>query len=614
MYSSWVLLVFFLTGSVFPLSSDVAAAFPVAREQTSTYTGNIQGEITAKSNGAAIPHAIVEATELGLSATTDSTGHFSWHDIPMQAPSQPISIKVSAPGYGDWTIRNVLLLADDTLILTPRLTDSPIIEDMPSRSEYPDSMIFPTRVHPPFTEPISPLSADITNEIPEDFIPPSTIRVGVTGDWRCNPNAPYTIEVVDFKYYVKHVLPNEWEGGWPQESYRAGAIAVKMYAWYWINHGGKWKSKGFDVFDSTCDQWYRPSVEWESTNRAIDYTWYWLLTRNNQLIPIHYYADICPPDWDDCMSQTGSRDMALAGSTWDEIVYFYYPDTLLSYLAPFPAGFNLRFDGTLGDEADENRVFIAVDDPANGNPGPPVDIGAQDFTIEWWMKASATENTAPAIACGTNKSWTNGNILLDRSRVSPGNQYGVSLGAGRVSFGVTGSDDSNYTLCATKDVTDNEWHHVAVQRRISDGRLWIFVDGNLEASADGPTGDISYPDTTLPSAVSDPYLGISAWKLNTDQQLHPFYRGWIDELRFSNILRYTSTFTPTNDIFTTDSNTVALYHLDEGIQRVIGDTSGASGGPSNGTRYYGGTTNGPEWMPSDLFLVLSKLFTPEIYK
>jgi hypothetical protein len=40
---------------------------------------------------------------------------------------------------------------------------------------------------------------------------------------------------------------------------------------------------------------------------------------------------------------------------------------------------------------------------------------------------------------------------------------------------------------------------------------------------------------------------------------------------------------------------VALYHFDEGYGNTLNDVSGASGGPSNGLRNYGGYTNGPEW-------------------
>ena len=82
--------------------------------------------------------------------------------------------------------------------------------------------------------------------------PPATIRV-----YR---NSLDIVQVVDFKFYVKHVLPCEWLTQWPVESLRAGAVAVKEYAWYYIARGGKYPSLGADVTDGTADQWYDPTA------------------------------------------------------------------------------------------------------------------------------------------------------------------------------------------------------------------------------------------------------------------------------------------------------------------------------------------------------------------
>jgi hypothetical protein len=48
---------------------------------------------------------------------------------------------------------------------------------------------------------------------------------------------------------------------------------------------------------------------------------------------------------------------------------------------------------------------------------------------------------------------------------------------------------------------------------------------------------------------------------------------------------------------------MALYHFDEGYGNKSGDLSFAEGGPSDGSRHYGGDPeNGPEWGVSYLFL------------
>lgn len=270
------------------------------------------------------------------------------------------------------------------------------------------------------------------------------------------------------------------------------------------------------------------------------------------------------------------------------------------YSSPF--GYALRFHGNGVAAPDLDRVKIPVDDPATSTPGPPVDVGATDFTIEFWIRALASENTASAVACGANNNWINGNIVVDRDRYSQGQNYGISIAGGRVVFGVMGTFGDARTICSTDGVLDNAWHHVAVQRRRSDGKMELFVDGALQASSDGPDGDISYPDDGIPGnhcggpcTNSDPYIVIGAEKHDAGSA-YPSYSGWFDEMRVSTVLRYSETFSPPSGPFAKDGSTVGLYHFDEGSGDVVGDSSCAVGGPSNGTRRYGGSPAGPEWL------------------
>src|SRR5688572_28426947 len=79
---------------------------------------------------------------------------------------------------------------------------------------------------------------------------------------------------------------------------------------------------------------------------------------------------------------------------------------LLAWLLAAPAlasGFSLSFNGT--GSGDVDRVKIRVDDPATTLPGGPADVGAGDFTIEFWIKGTAANNPAPAVACGANSAW-----------------------------------------------------------------------------------------------------------------------------------------------------------------------------------------------------------------
>jgi hypothetical protein len=277
----------------------------------------------------------------------------------------------------------------------------------------------------------------------------------------------------------------------------------------------------------------------------------------------------------------------------------YYPET----------DHSLRFYGN--GTGDIDRVKIRVDDPANANPGPPVDVGAADFTIEWWMKTAVGQNNASAIACGDNNNWVHGNTILDRSRRDNDNDFGVSMAGGHIAFGVGGAGTGDFTLCGAMPVDDGLWHHIAVERRFSDGHLWIFVDGKLDAQADGPDGDVSYPDSGLPANLcgptgdqpctsTDPYLVLGAGKFDLGSAYPPF-NGWMDELRVSNALRYGGDFSKPSAAFSPDLVTVALYHFDEGVGSTLDDVSGYPGGPSNGLLSIGGTPTGPAWSVDTLW-------------
>jgi hypothetical protein len=278
------------------------------------------------------------------------------------------------------------------------------------------------------------------------------------------------------------------------------------------------------------------------------------------------------------------------------------------------SGASLRFHGNGVNDID--RVKIRVDDPLTDLPGPPADVGATDFTIEFWMRARAADNSAPPVACGANIDWIYGNILLDRDRYNQDRKFGLSIAGGRVVFGVSGDGAGDRTICGATGVLDDAWHHVAVQRRRSDGWMWLYVDGVLQSQANGPDGDISYPDDGVPGNFcggpcvnSDPFLVFGAEKHDAGSAF-PSYSGWLDEVRLSTTLRYSANFTPSATPLVPDGLTAALYHLDEGAGDVIGDTSGASGGPSDGERRFGGSPAGPEWSSDTPFGVTAASTRP----
>lgn len=157
---------------------------------------------------------------------------------------------------------------------------------------------------------------------------PETIVVRVTGQQSCTEYMRYHTQRINFKEYVKGVLANEWGHYWHEESLKAGAVAVKMYAW------SKYETAGF-VWDCTWDQVYNPIYRYDSTDKAVDDTWNWIFVTPNPGKPIRTYYNAwiagCYSREGEgrCMGQWDSLDDAENGMTWDEIIKKYYDKGVL---------------------------------------------------------------------------------------------------------------------------------------------------------------------------------------------------------------------------------------------------------------------------------------------
>lgn len=245
---------------------------------------------------------------------------------------------------------------------------------------------------------------------------------------------------------------------------------------------------------------------------------------------------------------------------------------------------SLRFYGH--GSGDIDRVKIPLDSPPR-----TVDVGG-DFTLEWWLKANLADNNTPSCTTG-NDNWITGNVVFDRDVFGGGDygDYGISLRGGKVAFGVH-NGTSGEGICGSTNVADGAWHHIAVTREASTGTMRIYVDGNLDGSGMGPTGDISYRDgrtTSYPN--SDPYLVIGAEKHDAGPS-YPSFNGWIDEVRLSSVVRYSSNFTPPTTPFSADGDTLLLFHFDEGTANspCNGTVTDSSPGAQNpGQCQYGGS-------------------------
>ena len=151
---------------------------------------------------------------------------------------------------------------------------------------------------------------------------PSTIRV-----YRSSSGS---IDVVDFDYYVKNVLPNEWIGSWPIESLYAGALACKMYGWYHVLYP---RSTYYDVRDDIYDQVYAPGSEYYRTNQAVDDMDGIGVERDDgALFETQYLAGTYGPDkpsgeYEGRMSQWGTKYWADQGKDYAFMVHYYWDNS-----------------------------------------------------------------------------------------------------------------------------------------------------------------------------------------------------------------------------------------------------------------------------------------------
>jgi hypothetical protein len=308
---------------------------------------------------------------------SDANGYFAFSvdaldetTAPSPSGATEVEVAVSAAGYGRWTISRARYYARDTLRLYPRLNvaghgDTHVTAASPRSEAVKQSSLSPPLVNKASSQWGAAQNAGL-----------SSVQLSANGAAGAIPvqirvyrTATGEVEVVPFKEYTKHVLSNEWISSWGQASLRAGAMAVKGYAWFWIARGGKQAALGADLKDNTDDQVYDPNVSYASTDAAVDATWQYSMTINGALFQASYCAGSYQADpSSDCpwgtmyMTQWGSKYYSDQGRSWSWIVQFYYRDAVIS---PTPPGGN-----------------SSPPPPPSAPPSaPPVPVGGPAFAV-----------------------------------------------------------------------------------------------------------------------------------------------------------------------------------------------------------------------------------------
>jgi hypothetical protein len=156
-------------------------------------------------------------------------------------------------------------------------------------------------------------------------------------------------------------------------------------------------------------------------------------------------------------------------------------------------------------------------------------ITPANWTIELWYYPTST-----AGSCGIFQSTIPNTLRLMRA----GAKLALYMGDG-TAYQLSNQQNST-------NMANNTWHHIAMS---FDGTAYrVFLDGSL-------TNGITV--TTSTSLISSTFNGFNFATNGTNILI-----GSLDEIRISNIARYTANFTPTTSAFTMDSNTMLLNHFE----------------------------------------------------
>lgn len=188
-----------------------------------------------------------------------------------------------------------------------------------------------------------------------------------------------------------------------------------------------------------------------------------------------------------------------------------------------------------------NSALEFFADPADSAIAPDsdsLDIAGSAFTMEAWIFPTGAQN-GDGIIINKEDSY--------EMALRAGDSFMFAIQAGAWDWFGGGKP------------TMNEWHHVAVTY---DGTLTQgWIDGQ-EAPAGTQANNVDLGPSDAPFQIgrrvccgTTPFLGI------------------IDEVRVSDVVRYTSNFALPTAEFATDANTVVLWHLNEGSGGAVADAS-----------------------------------------
>jgi|GEM_PF-3084303 len=178
------------------------------------------------------------------------------------------------------------------------------------------------------------------------------------------------------------------------------------------------------------------------------------------------------------------------------------------------------------------------------SPAASLNLTAQ-MTVEAWIYTTSLASTATILRMGTGSD----------------ERYGLRvLSNGGLDFQQNDGTTFRTALSNTGLISTNTWYHVAATRQADGVTINFYVNGIAAGSgvlAGAPTSS-----------------GTPIFCLGSSNCSGALFPGFIDEVRLSSNVRYSSNFTPPSAAFISDANTAGLWHFNEPNGQFLADDSG----------------------------------------
>ena len=194
-------------------------------------------------------------------------------------------------------------------------------------------------------------------------------------------------------------------------------------------------------------------------------------------------------------------------------------------------------------------------------------FSSDKFTLEAWIKI---ENAPPSGSSSGNNTAPNRDYIF--SKKNDWSFYVLNINGSLYLEGRFRRDyHGNWPeVRSSTTISTDTWYHVAFTNSKSDGRIRIYINGNLDNSKNWTSGGYGLTSTTNPIGI-----GASVW--NGIDNPSNFFDGEMSDIRFWDSERTQSAINYyKNSTLNTNSTLKLYYKLNEGSGSTINDLSGNS--------------------------------------